>query len=332
MARAVSRRPEFRVVAVTDSARTVWSGGGLDVAPLAMRKEGQGQLLAGPGEREDPWGPVEALAEVRPDVVVDALPTDLESAQPGLGLLRAAVDFGVHAVLADKGPLAVAAGEVREAFRARGLLLRHGATVGGAVPILETLERLAGADRVLGIAAVVNGSTSFVLDRVESGHRLLDAVEEAQRLGILERNPLLDLAGHDAAAKAAILHQVAFGSALEWRRVAARGIVTVSEEDVRWQFVRGFRTRLVARVTPAAAAVGAVAVDAASPLATRGTGNAFVVRCEDAGTLVLAGPGAGPRETAGTVLRDLLHVRAQAAAASALREPAETLAAVSRSA
>lgn len=305
LARALARRPEFRVVAVTDSHGTVWREGGVDAAALAERKEQSRRLVPSAKEHEASWNATEALTHVNPDVLVEVLPTDLDTGEPGLTLAKASADLGVSVVLADKGPLAVAPRATRAAFEASGASLRHGATVGGGVPILETLERLRASDDILGITAVANGSTSFVLDRVEKRGSLAEAIEAAKHLGLLETNPLLDLAGHDAAAKAAILHQVAFGSALSWKEVAAKGLLSLDEEDVRFQAERGFAVRLVANVSPDGARVAPVAVERDSPLATKGAGNAFQVRLAEGGSVTLAGPGAGPRETARTILRDL---------------------------
>ena len=97
-----------------------------------------------------------------------------------------------------------------------------------AIPVIKLLrEALVGANvhRMLGI---VNGTTNFILTRMEAGADYDEALAEAQRLGYAEADPTDDVCGADAAAKMAILATVAFGARVPIDDVSHSGIDTVT--------------------------------------------------------------------------------------------------------
>ncbi len=303
--------PATRIVALADSQATLIDLDGLDAAPLLSQKRASGQL---PGDRFEPFEGLVQNGEV--DIVVDCTPTDLETGHPSLGLHELCADHGVHLVTANKGPLAVAGPELRARFAKGGAVLRGEATVGGGLPVLSTLERLAQADRIASVKAIANASTTGVLKRIEQGIPLAQAIEEAKQRGILESDPSLDLTGQDAAAKAAILAQTCFGAETTISDVPTEGILSLDAEQIAWHRERGYRVRLVASVTQERTTVAPVPLPSEHPLASCDAGNAYVIELEHGGRVTLTGPGAGPAETATAVRRDVVGVLAHRA-----REP-----------
>ena len=132
------------------------------------------------------------------------------------------------ALLAEDGPTLYAAAQPTH-----GVDLYYEAAVAGAIPLLRPLrESLAGDDvrRVLGI---VNGTTNYVLDKMDTtGAGFHDAVEQAQALGYAEADPTADVEGFDAAAKAAILASLAFHTRVSGADVYREGITEVTAADV----------------------------------------------------------------------------------------------------
>ena len=83
----------------------------------------------------------------------------------------------------------------------------------GAIPILRPLRESLAGDKVTRVLGIVNGTTNFILDKMDSsGAGFSEALEEAQDLGYAEADPTADIEGFDAAAKAAILASLAFHS------------------------------------------------------------------------------------------------------------------------
>jgi homoserine dehydrogenase len=164
--------------------------------------------------------------------------------------------------------------------------------------------------RVLGI---VNGTTNFVLSRMERGGSYDEALAEAQALGYAEADPTDDVSGADAAAKMAILATVAFGSRVTLDDVEHRGITELEPAHVAAAAELGMVVRLVGiaslvdgrvdvRVQPAL-------VERSHPLATiEGALNAVMLQGDAIREITLEGPGAGGIETASAVIADLVSV------------------------
>ncbi|HWT07078.1 MAG TPA: hypothetical protein VN224_15040, partial [Xanthomonadales bacterium] len=164
---------------------------------------------------------------------------------------------------------------------------------------------------VLEIGGVLNGTTNFVLDAMESGAEYGEALAEAQRLGFAESDPRSDVDGHDAAHKLAILAGLAFRRPAVSTAFARRGIGAISREDVRAGAERGLRLKLVAVARRVGDAVEAgvtpayVAED--HPFArARGAENVVRVLGRGCGPLVFSGAGAGGDATASAVVADVL--------------------------
>lgn len=238
--------------------------------------------------------------------------------------LRSALDRGAAAVTANKRALAddhlllttLARGEPR---------LWCEAAVAAAVPIVRALRDSLEGERVLGLRGVINGTSTFVLSRVEAGASPADAIAEARAAGYAEADPSADLDGSDAASKLAIL------ATLAWRRpvrrcdVRVRGLDAAAFADAGAAAARGFAVRLVAQAErdPATgrvvASVGPVALSASDPLSRASdVQNVVEVRCARAGTLTWFGAGAGGAQTASALLADTISA-ARAIAPAALR-------------
>ncbi len=242
----------------------------------------------------------------------------------GLGLARElvlrAIARGKDVVTANKDLIATE-GPWLAAFAARtGASLRYEAAVGGAIPIVRALGGSLSDEDVLEIGGVLNGTTNFVLDAMESGAEYGEALAEAQRLGFAEQDPRSDVDGHDAAHKLAILAGLAFRRPAVSTSLARRGIGGISRDDVRAGKERGLRLKLVAvarRVAPALPDGGAIDVVEAGvtpayvpedhPFArARGAENVVRVLGRGCGPLVFSGFGAGGDATASAVVADVL--------------------------
>jgi len=244
------------------------------------------------------------------DVVVELI----GGLHPAQELIEAALRAGKPVVTANKAVLAVSGAELAELADARGVDLLYEAAVAGAIPIVRTLRESLAGEQIVRVMGIVNGTTNFILTRMEEdGVDFADALEEAQRLGLAERDPTADVEGHDAAAKAAILAALAFGSDVVDVDVHREGISGIRAVDVAYANRLGYSVKLLAvaelvdggpelsvRVHPAM-------VPKAHPLASvRGAFNAVFVEGTVSGELMLYGRGAGGEPTASAVLGDLV--------------------------
>ena len=248
------------------------------------------------------------------DVVVEVI----GGIEPARGLILSALESGASVVTANKALLAEDGPTLFEAAEKAGRDLYYEAAVAGAIPILRPLRESLAGDRVTRVLGIVNGTTNFILDKMDStGAGFEEALEEAQELGYAEADPTADVEGFDAAAKAAILASLAFHSRVTAADVHREGITEVTAADIASAAQMGSVVKLLAiaeLVGPNDDAGVSVRVHPAMiprshPLASvREAFNAVFVESEAAGQLMFYGPGAGGAPTASAVLGDLVTV------------------------
>ena len=240
----------------------------------------------------------------RIDIVVEA-----SGAPNAADWIHAALARGAAVVTANKQALARDP-RLLGALARRSSRLHCEGAVAAAVPIVRALRESLAGEEIHGLRGVLNGTTTFVLERLEQQRPFNDAVADAQREGFAERDPSDDLSGSDAAAKLAILCSIAWREAVTIDHVHVRGIDASVTDTVDAAREHGGRVRLVAsarRNGRVHAVVEPVVLDDGDPLAT-GTGvhNVVEVRTALAGTLTWHGAGAGGRSTASALLADTI--------------------------
>lgn len=220
-------------------------------------------------------------------------------------VIDASLKRGRHVVTANKAVMALHGPRLEALARTHGVRLLYSASVGGAMPALETVRRLSGSAQSL--SGVLNGTCNFVLDELARGASFPDAVRAAQRAGYAEQDPTLDLDGTDAAQKLVLLARAAFGHAPPLSRKA--GIQGLSSRLLRAALSRGNVIRLVASCTRERAEVAPCELPLSHPFADcAGAENRLLVD-----GLLLRGAGAGRWPTAQAVMADLLNLAALSA-------------------
>ncbi|MFY9331349.1 MAG: homoserine dehydrogenase [Candidatus Nanopelagicales bacterium] len=254
-----------------------------------------------------------AVAASGADIVVEVM----GGIEPARELIISAMRSGSSVVTANKALLA-AEGAVLYATAAEcGVDLYFEAAVAGAIPLIRPLRESLAGDRVSKVLGIVNGTTNFILSQMdESGANYADALAQAQELGYAEADPTADVGGHDAAAKAAILAELAFHTRVTIDQVDCEGIEAVTAADVLAAREMGFVVKLLAvaeRAHGSAGEPGVIVrvhpamVPRDHPLASvRDAFNAVFIEADAAGEIMLYGRGAGGEPTASAVLGDVI--------------------------
>lgn len=227
-------------------------------------------------------------------------------------LLERALDRGCSVVTANKALMARDGVRLRALADTRGAKLLDSAAVGGSVPMLEAVRRLAAHREIVSLAGVLNGTTNFILDQMARDSRYDEALAEAQRLGFAEADPTADVGGFDAAQKLCLLCRVAWDPALPEDSVEVSGIESLAQNapDVD----RGHVRRLVARASrngdgAVLARVALEPVPEGSELArAHDEQNVLIVQLGDGRREVVKGRGAGRWPTAEAVFADTEQV------------------------
>jgi len=283
----------------------------LEVAKVAVRSVSRPRSvdLAGDVLTDD----AESLVH---DPSIDVIVEVIGGIEPARRLILAALDAKKPVVTANKELLANEGPELFAAASRSGVDLLFEAAVAGGIPLIRPLRESLAGDRLRRILGIVNGTTNFVLTKMsEDGQSFAEAVAEAQSLGYAERDPTADVEGYDAAAKAAIIATVAFGTQVAAGDVYREGIAGITVEDISMARRLGYAIKLLAVIEAVdgdvAVRVHPAMVPLSHPLAAvRDSFNAIFVEGEAVGDLMFYGRGAGGPPTASAVLGDLIDAAA----------------------
>lgn len=289
----------------------------LELVGIAVRRAGR--------DRTDLGVPAELFTTdaeelvTRADIVVEVI----GGIDPARGLILRAMEHGASVVTANKALLAEDGPSLYAAADEHGVDIYYEAAVAGAIPILRPIRDSLAGDTIRKVIGIVNGTTNFVLDAMDStGAGFSETVERAQALGYAEADPTADVEGFDAAAKAAILSSLAFHSRVSSADVHREGITEVSARDIQAAKDMGCTVKLLAiceRTTGTgpdgsplegiSARVHPAMIPLTHPLASvREAFNAVFVEAQAAGELMFYGQGAGGDPTASAVLGDIVAV------------------------
>src|SRR3954467_3134232 len=216
-------------------------GASLELVGVAVRRPDAPRDVDVP--RELPTTDSMGLVTSGVDVVVEVV----GGIEPARSLVLAALESGASVVTANKALLAEDGATLFEAAEKAGRDLYFEAAVAGAIPILRPLRESLAGDRVTRVLGIVNGTTNFILDKMDStGAGFEEALEEAQQLGYAEADPTADVEGFDAAAKTAILASLAFHSRVTAADVHREGITEVTAADIASAAEMGSVVKLLA--------------------------------------------------------------------------------------
>ncbi|MFV0320360.1 MAG: homoserine dehydrogenase [Microbacterium sp.] len=251
---------------------------------------------------------------VSADIVIELM----GGIEPAKTQLLQAINAGADVVTANKALLATHGPELFEAADRVGAEVYYEAAAAGAIPIIRPLRDSLAGDRVRRIMGIVNGTTNYILDRMDlEGAEFADVLAEAQALGYAEADPTADVEGFDAAQKAAILASLAFHTAVPLDAVHREGITSIDKGMIETARRAGFVIKLLAvceRLTDPENGVESISVRVYPALVSRehplasvhGANNAVFVEAEAAGDLMFYGAGAGGVQTASAVLGDVV--------------------------
>jgi homoserine dehydrogenase len=253
-------------------------------------------------------------AEVSADPQVDVVAEVMGGIEPARTLLLDAIERGKSVVTANKQLIARHGPELFGAAARAGVDLRLEASVGGGLPVIQTLKESLAANRVLEITGILNGTTNYILTKMaEEGWEFGPALQDAQRRGYAEADPTDDVDGHDAAAKLAILATIAFHTPVRVDDVYREGIRRISPQDIAFARELGFAVKLLALAREhqgrVEARVHPACLPRDHPLASvRNELNAVFVRGDFSGEVMIVGRGAGGEPTASAVVADLIDI------------------------
>ena len=265
------------------------------------------------------------LEAIVTDPAVDIVVEVIGGLEPARSLILQAIAHGKHVVTANKAVIARYGDEIFTAATDAGVYVLIEAAVAGGIPVIEPLKQSLCANRLQTITGIVNGTTNYILSRMQTEGSDFNAVlADAQQLGYAEADPTADVDGFDAADKIAILASLAFGGRIKLEEVHREGIRQITAADIAYADKLGFVIKLLA-TAKRNSSEGSEAPDSEQlqvrvhptlvskdhPLASiNGVFNAVLIEGDPVGQVMFFGPGAGSGPTASAVVSDILNIAA----------------------
>ncbi len=304
----------LNIVAVSDlHLGSVISPIGIDARMLVETKFAKGgfeQLSGGNAEADNEA----VIKHASADIIVEATFTNPVDGEPAISHCRWALESGKHVVTTNKGPVALASAELKALAARNGVMFEYEGAVMSGTPVIRMAQKTLSGAGIHGFEGILNGTSNFVLGRMEGGLGFADAVKEAQSRGYAEADPTADVEGYDVRLKVVILANELLGGKLTPKDVACQGISgltaanieTAAQEGCRWKLIGSACLaedgRIEARVTPQRLPLD-------HPLAgVGGANNAVSFKTGLLGAVTVTGPGAGRIETAYALLSDIIAI------------------------
>ncbi len=260
------------------------------------------------------WDASQMIENAPADLLVELSYTNLVTGEPASSYIRTALKRKLHVITTNKGPAALHFSELEALAKENDVCFEVEGTVMSGTPAIRLGREILSSTGITRIKGILNGTTNFILTRMEEGLTYAQALAEAQAAGYAEADPSGDVEGFDAAGKVVILARLLFGQSLAMSAVDREGITKITPADIqsareqskRWKLIGMLETSPDGRVK---ASVKPTLLDVNDPLAgVGGAVNAIQYHSRLLGQVTLVGAGAGQKETAAAVIEDLVAI------------------------
>ncbi len=292
----------------------------LDGGAVFARPQELSHIVKGSGLRlqnDRAWHPGlslnEVLPKIQPGVFVDCTVSSLKTGEPGLGFIKRALDCGLHVVTASKGALVVDFKNLMAKARTKGLQIKFSGATAAALPTLDVgLFSLAGAE-IIGIEGILNGTTNFILTKMEEGLTYKEALNEAQQRGIAEPDPSMDVEGWDTACKLLLIGNAVTGINLSLDDIKVAGMTNLSPEVLKEAKKEGKAVKLLGSLRKRGTQFQAeVRVRPIGPdhslFSVSGTDKGITFYTDTMGAVSVIGGKSDPRGAAAALLKDIINI------------------------
>jgi homoserine dehydrogenase len=307
---------DLHIVAVSDLLKgAVYHPNGLDPAKLLETVKSTGTLDAYPNTPglERGWDSFKTIRESNAATIIEVSYTDINTGQPAIDHCLAAFESGKNVVMSNKGPIALAYAELSTLAKEKGVQWHFESTVLSGTPALRMpLTALVG-NEITAVSGIFNGTTNYILTKMEEGLSYKVALKQAQELGYAEADPTADVEGYDTLGKVIILANVVMNAPLTKDDIPCQGISQLTLKDIEQAKIQGKRWKLIGRARKedghVIASVGPEMIPLTDPLAgVTGATNAITYHTDLVGPVTLVGAGAGGKETAAGILADVINI------------------------
>lgn len=305
---------DFSIVAISDIMKgSVYDKTGLDMKKILD--------LVNKGKKIDEYpvgikgmDSLETIKETNADVIVEVTFTDVKTGEPALTHIKTALEHKKHVISTNKGPVVKEVNKLLKLAEENKVYYGFEGVVLAGTPAINLAQYTLTGNKISGFKGILNGTTNYILTRMEEGMSYENALKKAQDLGYAEADPTGDVEGLDALGKVVILSNVVLGKHISWEDVKRKGITDISVEDIKKAKDEGKRWKLIGKAEikedgSFTANVSPEQLPLDDPLAgVMEATNALTYFTDELGSVTIVGPGAGKRETGFSLLIDLLNI------------------------
>ncbi len=213
---------------------------------------------------------LEVIKNSSADVLFENSPVNTQTGQPALDHIRTALNLGMHAITANKGPVVHGYRELTALAKSKSRQFKFESTVLGGAPVFSVFRETFPLVELSSVKGLFNATTNIILSRMENGEAYEDAVKYCQSIGVAEADPTNDVDGWDAAIKVAALVTVLMDTPMTPQQVNPTGIRGITPEMIAKAKADGKRYKLVCSAEKigdkVTASVTPQLVDSTSPL------------------------------------------------------------------
>jgi homoserine dehydrogenase len=305
---------QWSVVAISDLMKgSVYDENGLDMEKIL------GLVKAGKKFDEYPSGTkgmdsIDTITKTCADTIIEVTFTDVKTGEPALTHIKTALNSGKNVISTNKGPVVKQVADLLELANSKNVFYGFEGVVLSGTPAINLAKHTLAGNNITGFKGILNGTTNYILTRMEEGMSYDDALKKAQDLGYAEADPTGDVEGLDALGKVVILTNVVLRKKITWQDVERKGITQITKKDIDNAKSEGKRWKLIgsAEVQPngsVKAKVWPQKLSLTDPLAgVSEATNALTYYTDELGPVTIVGPGAGRRETGFALLVDLVEI------------------------
>jgi len=231
---------------------------------------------------------------------------------PAKDIIIKALRSKKNVVTANKAVIAKYSNEIFEEARKNNVKIAFEAAVGGCIPIIKAIRESYVADQIKEIYGILNGTTNFILTRMEEGMSYEEALKKAQKLGFAEADPSFDVEGKDAAQKLVILAMLSYNARIN-DNIFTWGITKIDKKDMDYAAELGYKIKLLgiakSKNGEVELRVHPTMIQKQHELASvKDELNAIYLVGENITKVMLYGKGAGQLPTATVVLGDVIDI------------------------
>ncbi len=192
---------------------------------------------------------LDLLSHADYDVFLELSPLNIHTGQPAIDHIKTAMHRHKHVITANKGPIAWAYKELKTLSQEMATEFLFETTVMDGTPLFNLYRETLPLCKVTGIKGILNTTTNFILESMESGLGYDEAMEEGRRRGFVEADPSLDIQGYDAAAKLCALMNVMMDANSTPDLIDRQGIEGITQDQILSAKSRGFKIKLLCEAT-----------------------------------------------------------------------------------